>query len=37
MSEETTCKNCIYANICIMYEPTMRRCKDYQERRTEDE
>jgi hypothetical protein len=29
--EPKTCKKCIYANVCIMYEPTMRRCKDYQE------
>lgn len=26
---DTTCKNCIYA--CIMYEPKMKRCKDYKE------
>jgi len=31
MSKETTCKNCRYASECIMYEPTMRRCKDYKE------
>lgn len=35
MSEKTTCENCIYANECIMYEPKMRRCTDYKERRTE--
>ena len=31
MSKETTCENCIYANECIMYEPKMKRCKDYKE------
>jgi hypothetical protein len=25
----TTCENCINANVCIMYEPKMKRCKDY--------
>ena len=31
MSKETTCENCINANACIMYEPKMKRCKDYKE------
>ena len=31
MNKETTCENCIYANECIMYEPKMKRCKDYKE------
>lgn len=34
---DTTCKNCIYANECIMYDTAMRRCTDYKERRTEDD
>jgi hypothetical protein len=36
MSKETTCENCIYANVCIMYEPTMRRCNDYKESEVQD-
>lgn len=35
VKEQTTCKNCIYANICIMYEPNMKRCLDY--KRKDDE
>ena len=34
---DTTCKNCKYANECIMYDPQMKRCEVYKERRTEDE
>lgn len=30
---DTTCKNCVYAPVCIMYEPTMLRCKYYKDRR----
>lgn len=30
-SKDTTCENCINANKCIMYEPKMKRCKDYKE------
>ena len=26
---KTTCENCIYSNECIMYDPAMKRCKDY--------
>lgn len=29
MTEIATCKNCIYAKECVMYEPSMKRCKDY--------
>ena len=29
--KDTTCKNCKYAYECIMYEPQMKRCKDYKE------
>ena len=36
MSKETTCENCIYSIDCIMYEPTMKRCKDYKESEVED-
>lgn len=25
-----TCKDCIYSKYCIMYEPKMRACKDYE-------
>ena len=28
---KTTCENCIYSNECIMYDPAMKRCKDYKE------
>ena len=34
---DKTCKNCKYANECIMYDPTMKRCEVYKERRTEDD
>lgn len=27
----TTCENCIYSIYCIMYDPKMKRCKDYTE------
>lgn len=33
---DTTCKNCKYDNACIMYDPTMRRCEVYKERRAGD-
>ena len=36
MSKETTCENCINANACIMYEPKMKRCKDYKESEVQD-
>ena len=35
--KDTTCKNCKYAYECIMYEPQMKRCEVYKERRIEDE
>lgn len=31
-----TCENCINANECIMYEPKMKRCKDYKESEVQD-
>lgn len=34
--KDTTCKNCKYANACIMYDPQMKRCEVYKERRVRD-
>lgn len=28
-SKEKTCKNCINAKECVMYDPNMKRCKEY--------
>lgn len=36
MTKETTCENCIYANACIMYEPSMKRCKEYKKGRIKE-
>ena len=30
-SKEKTCEGCINAKECLMYEPNMKRCKDYKE------
>lgn len=29
MTREETCKGCINAKECVMYEPNMKRCKEY--------
>lgn len=31
MTREETCKGCINAKECVMYEPNMKRCKEYKE------
>ena len=31
-----TCKGCTNAKECIMYEPKMKRCKDYKESEVQD-
>ena len=31
MTREETCKNCISAKECVMYDPNMKRCKEYKE------
>ena len=35
--KDTTCKNCEYAYDCIMYDPHMKRCDVYKERRAKDD